>query len=139
MRRQRKSHPVTRLACALGATSLFTLWHQSSLFEHQVSLLGLFPALAAIGFGFAGFVLSHAQPRRYETSETRIALATASLTIIVTLGCTVLLDNWTRIVTFVDEGGIEQSRPIARGERPSWVGQPKNPYRIDRSSLSNLY
>jgi hypothetical protein len=136
--RKPKSHPVTRAACVLGAVSLVTFVQGTSMVEHRVGFYSLFPALAAIALGFAGFVLSHAQPRRYETSATRIALASASLTIVLTLGCTAVSQNLTDIARYVDEGP-ERAQPLTHHERPSWMNQPKNPYRVAVPAISTLY
>ncbi len=136
--RKRKSHPVTRVACFFGAASLVTFVQETSIAEHHVGFYGLFPALAAIALGFAGFVLSHAQPRRYETSATRLALASATLTIVLTLGCTAATRGLPSIAGLLDDGP-EQAQPLARSERPAWMTQPKNPYRITPPSISNLY
>jgi hypothetical protein len=136
--RKPKSHPVTRAACLLGAVSLVTFVQGTSLAEHKVGLLSLFPALLAIALGFAGFVLSHAQPRRYETSETRIALASASLAIVLTLSCAAVSQSWPNLTRFAEDTP-EQTRPLAHDERPSWAGQPRNPYRVAVPAISSLY
>ena len=136
--RKPKSHPVTRVACLLGAVSLVTFVQGTSFAEQRVGFYSLFPALAAIALGFVGFVLSHAQPRRYETSATRLALASASLTIVLTLSCATVTQHLPNLTRFVDEGA-EQSKPLAHSERPSWVGQPKNPYRVSVPAVSTLY
>jgi hypothetical protein len=136
--RKPQSHPVTRAACVLGAVSLVTFVQGTSLIEQRVGYYCLFPALAAIVLGFLGFVLSHAQPRRYETSETRIALGSASLTIVLTLGCIAVTDNWPSIARFVDEGP-EQARPLAKSERPAWMTQPKQANRVSVPPIPNLY
>ena len=136
--RKPKSHPVTRAACVLGAVSLVTFVQGTSLLEQRVGFYGLFPALAAIALGFAGFVLSHAQPRRYETSETRIALASASLTIVLTLSCVALTDQWPHLDRFVEEKP-EQARPLTPSERPAWMNRPKQANRVSVPAIPSLY
>ncbi|MFT3840127.1 MAG: hypothetical protein QM723_24275 [Myxococcaceae bacterium] len=136
--RKPKSHPVTRVACVLGAVSLVTFVQGASFVEHRVAVYSLFPALAAIALGFAGFVLSHAQPRRFETSATRLALASASLTIVLTLSCSAVSQNLPSLSRFIDDSP-EQVKPLEHAERPAWMSQPKNPYRVSVPAISSLY
>lgn len=136
--RKPKSHPVTRVACVLGAVSLVTFVQGTSFAEHRVAIYSLFPALAAIALGFVGFVLSHAQPRRFETSATRLALASASLTIVLTLCCNAVSQNLPSLSRFVDEDP-SQVKPLTHDERPAWMSQPRNPYRVTVPAISSLY
>jgi len=124
-----QTHPLTRLACATGVASTMLFFKYSSWSERSVTLYGLLAALVAIALGFAGYLLGHRNRRRYDTSETTIALVSACLTIVLTIVAWSALNHLPQLSSAVDSLAAEDAPRAAPSERPAWMTSPRNKYR----------
>jgi len=130
---------MTRVACAVGVASVMLFFKYSSYSERSITLYGLLAALVAIVLGFTGYVLGHQQRRRYDTSETTIALVSSCLTIVLTIGSWAALTHLSQISSTLNSIAADETpRPIS-SERPAWMTAPKDNYRVAVERARNLY